>query len=530
AHLGGDVVGMTGIPEVVLARELGLCYMAVALVTNYGAGIKREPLTQEEVLEAMAGWQGVLAPFLRDVLVELPPDRQGCACARVPLPMGVAVRDAGEERKEAARVIFRGVTLLDGRGGVQEGVSVVVEEDRVGDILAPDEPLPAGRVIPGEGKLLLPGLINLHQHAAMSLFRTFADDMNLMEWLQTKIWPAEARLQPEDVYWGTLHSIVEMVKSGTTAFVDMYFFEEEVARAVLESGMRAVLSRGLVAGEDGAGERALQEGVDLCRRFEGAGEGRLKTMLGPHAPYTCPPEFLREVFAASRDLDVPIHIHLHETEGEVAAYRRRYGASPIQMMARWGLWDRPLLAAHCVWVDEEDMELLAALPGGGVAHNPLSNLKLGSGIAPLRDLLAKGVRVGLGTDGPTSTNTLSLFEEMRLASWLSKGRERDGTLLSARESFFLGTAAGGDILGWEGLGQVRPGGPADLVLLSLAAPRFVPLFDWHAAVVYGAQDADVEAVMVAGNLLLEGGRLLTLDEERIAFEVKSRSRRLVEGL
>ncbi|MBT9258301.1 MAG: S-methyl-5'-thioadenosine phosphorylase [Clostridiales bacterium] len=530
AQWGGDVVGMTGVPEVVLARELGLCYMTVALVTNYAAGIKPAPLTQEEVLDAMAGWKGMLAPFLRDVLAELPKEREGCACAKVPSPMAVLVGQGEGEADAKDRVIFRGVTLLDGTGGVEEGVSVVVEGGEVKAVLSSGEPLPRGRTIPGEGKVLLPGLINLHQHAAMSLFRTFADDMNLMDWLQTKIWPAEARLTGEDVYWGTLHSIVEMLKSGTTTFVDMYFFEEEVARAVLESGMRAVLSRGLVATDPKAGEKALQEGVDLCRRYEGAGDGRIRTMLGPHAPYTCPPEFLREVFAASRELKVPIHIHLHETQGEVETYRQRYGASPIQMMARWGLWDRPLLAAHCVWVDDEDMELLAALPGGGVAHNPLSNLKLGSGIAPLKDLLRRGVRVGLGTDGPTSTNMLSLFEEMRLAAWLAKGRERDGSLLTAREAFRLGTSAGGEILQWEGLGQVRPGGPADLVLLSPDSPRFTPVFDWHAAVVWGAQDADVDTVMVAGKILMEKGRLLTLDEERIAFEVKSRSRRLVEGL
>ncbi|MBE3589398.1 MAG: amidohydrolase [Firmicutes bacterium] len=429
-------------------------------------------------------------------------------------------------------IVFENVEVVTVTArGVLRGGTVVVEGGRITRVAAAGEPVerPAGaRVVRGPDRALCPGHVNLHNHAAMTLFRGWADDMNLMPWLETKIWPAEARLTGEDVYWGTLLCLAEMLRAGTTTFADMYFFEDEVARAVAESGMRAVLSVGLLDA-DGGGERRLREGVDFVRRWHGAAGGRIRAMLGPHAPYTCSLAYLKEIVAASKELDCAIHIHLHETRGEVERHAALHGCSPIQSLAGLGLFERPVLAAHCVHVSEEDIAVLAQMRGG-VSHNPLSNLKLASGIAPVARLLEAGVPLGLGTDGPTSTNQMGLWEEMRLCSWLAKVSTGDGAAVPAARSLELGTRGGAEVLGWPELGRIEEGAAADLILVDLSSPRFAPLHDVVSALVYGTQDADVEMVLVGGEVVVEGGRCTRLDEERIRHEVARRVPRLVAGL
>lgn len=429
-------------------------------------------------------------------------------------------------------IVFENVDVVTATSrGVIHGGTVVVAGGRIVRVAAAGEPVekPAGaRVVRGPDKALVPGHVNLHNHAAMTLFRGWADDMNLMPWLETKIWPAEARLTAEDVYWGTLLCLAELLRAGTTTFADMYFFEDEVARAVEESGMRGVLCVGLLDA-DGGGERRLRAGVDFFRRWHGGADGRIRAMLGPHAPYTCSVEYLKEIIDASRELDCAIHIHLHETRVEVERYKAQHGCTPIRMMADIGLFERPVLAAHCVHVSDDDIAILARMRGG-VAHNPMSNLKLASGIAPVARMLEAGVPMGLGTDGPTSTNQMGLWEEMRLCSWLAKVSTGDGAAVPAARSLELGTRGGADVLGWPEIGRIEEGAEADLVLVDLSSPRFAPLHDVVSALVYGTQDADVEMVLVRGEVVVEGGRCTRLDEERIRHGVSRRVPRLVEGL
>ncbi|HOL18057.1 MAG TPA: amidohydrolase [Bacillota bacterium] len=414
---------------------------------------------------------------------------------------------------EARPAFFHGDLLVE--GGFIKKISEYPEK------ITPEE---GARVIDGSRLFLMPGLINTHGHAAMSLFRGFADDLPLQEWLEKKIWPIEERLSGDDVYWGSMLSIVEMIKGGTTTFADMYFFMDRVAEAAAECGIRAVLCRGLIGvGENSAA--ALAEGEQLYRDWHGRGAGRITVTLGPHAPYTCPPKFLKEVMASAQKLGAALQIHLSETAGEVEANRREHGCSPVVLLSKLGLFEHKVTAAHCVHLDDEDIAILAQKQVR-VAHNPGSNLKLGSGVAPLHKLLEASVTVGLGTDGAASNNNLDMFEEMRLSALLAKGISYNPALLPAGKALELATAGGAEALFLEKLGRLKEGYRADIAGISRDLPHATPLHDAVAHLVYSAAAADVRLVMVDGELILENGELLYLDEEKIKAEAARCAARL----
>ena len=317
-----------------------------------------------------------------------------------------------------------------------------------------------------------PGFINAHTHAAMTLFRSYADDMALLDWLQQKIWPAEANLVAEDVYWGTQLAIAEMLASGTTAFADMYFFMDQVAKACTETGMRASLSRGLIEADGPQQDQRFEENEQLFVDYHGAADGRITVMLGPHAPYTCPPECMKKVVAMAQRLGAEIHVHLAETQWEVDQSMKKYGKSPVAVLNELGVFERGTLAAHCVWVSPEDIEILAAKKVR-VAHNPASNMKLASGAAPVAAMLAAGVTVALGTDGATSNNNLDMLEEVRLASFLQKLNRMDPTVLPTRQVLALASQGGAAALGQaDSLGKIEPGYKADLAIFDTTAPHW----------------------------------------------------------
>jgi len=380
------------------------------------------------------------------------------------------------------------------------------------------------RVVNGENLLIMPGLINTHGHAAMSLFRSYADDLPLMKWLQEKIWPVEAKLSEKEIYWGTLLSIVEMLRSGTTTFTDLYFYMEETARAVEESGIRAVISEGLLGILENK-DKALEYAQSLHQNWHGAANGRVSVILGPHALFTCPPEYLEQVIDVSVERNMPVQIHLAETKDEFENCQKNYGKSPTRHLADLGLLDRPVIASHCVHLTQEDLQILAE-KNVGVAHNPGSNLKLGSGIAPVIDMLKSGIKVGLGTDGASSNNNLEMFEEMRLAALLPKGMHQDPTVIPAPQALKMATSMGADILCLEKTGKIKEGYKADFIGVNLDAPRMRPTHDLVSNLVYSATGSDVELVAVNGSILMEKGELLTLDEEKI----RARSQELANQL
>ena len=269
-------------------------------------------------------------------------------------------------------MLIKNVGLYRG-GKVEEGKNILIEGTRIRSFPEDVEGISSDEVIDGKGMLALPGLINTHTHVAMTLFRSYADDLALMDWLQNMIWPAEAHLDDDIVYWGSMLAFAEMIRGGTTAFCDMYMFMESCAKAAEKAGIRGNIARGL-AGVTPNGEKALEENIRLYQDWNNACDGRIRVMLGPHAPYTCPPEYLKKVRDASEKYGIPIHIHLAETKGEVETCIEKFGITPIALMNQIGLFDRPTLAAHCVHVNEEDIQIMAE-KHVCVAHNPGSNLK-----------------------------------------------------------------------------------------------------------------------------------------------------------
>ena len=373
-----------------------------------------------------------------------------------------------------------------------------------------------------------PGFINAHTHAAMTLFRSYADDMALLDWLQQKIWPAEANLTAEDVYWGTQLAIAEMLASGTTAFADMYFFMDQVAKACQETGMRASLSRGLIEADGPQQDQRFEENEQLFVDYHGAADGRITVMLGPHAPYTCPPECMKKVVAMAQRLGAEIHVHLAETQWEVDQSMKKYGKSPVAVLNELGVFERGTLAAHCVWVSPEDIEILAAKKVR-VVHNPASNMKLASGAAPVAALLAAGVTVALGTDGATSNNNLDMLEEVRMASFLQKLNRMDPTVLPTRQVLALATQGGAAALGQaDSLGKIAPGYKADLAIFDMSAPHWCPQHDLASMLAYAANAADVSHTLVDGRVLYRKGEFTTLDIEKVKAEAGARGLRLVK--
>lgn len=392
---------------------------------------------------------------------------------------------------------------------------------------APDADTDDPWVLDLPGRWLLPGLVNAHTHAAMTLLRGYADDLPLEVWLEDRIWPVERYMDVEAVHAGTLLGAGEMLAGGVTTLADMYLYMDGAAAAVRTAGIRAVLGVGLFKAM-GPTEETLEQAVEVVRRWDGAAGGRIRVDLAPHAVYTCPPEFLAEIVAAARDLGARLHIHLSESRGEVERVRESFGASPVAVAAEAGVLEVPCLAAHCVWVDEEDRKLLAEA-GTGVAHCPRSNMKLASGVAPVPELLEAGIPVGLGTDGAASANQLTVFEEMRIASLLQKVTRGDPTALPAQQVVEMATLGGARALGLDGeVGSLTPGKRADLAVLRLDRAGILPVHDPWSTVAYAAQDQDVEWVFCDGRPVARGGQPLAFSVKEARAEARRVTVRLLD--
>ena len=402
-------------------------------------------------------------------------------------------------------------------GAVHEHQNILIDGKRIAAFPQDAEADGIDEIIEGNNMLALPGLIDTHTHSAMILFRSYADDLALMDWLQTMIWPAEEHLDDDIVYWGSLHAFAEMIRGGATAFCDMYMFVEATALAAQDIGMRGNIARGL-AGVAPTGEAALAENISFYKNWNGAADGLIRVMLGPHAPYTCPSAYLRKVREAALENGIPIHIHLSETKGEVETCLARHGVTPIRLMDDLGLFDAPTLAAHCVHVTDEDIDILAK-KHVRVAHNPGSNLKLASGFAPVVKMRNAGVTVGLGTDGASSNNKLDMFAEMRLAALIHKANELDPFAITAKDALDMATKEGAKCLGYDDLGELAEGNLADIILVDRSGLHWQPTLDSVSLAVYAANSMDVDTVLINGRVVMRKKELTTVDTEKLAAEV-----------
>jgi 5-methylthioadenosine/S-adenosylhomocysteine deaminase len=428
------------------------------------------------------------------------------------------------------KTLIKNGTILTMKEGEAPYKGDLLIEDALIAAVAPGIEAEVDQVLPADDMVIMPGLVNAHQHSPMSLLRGFSDDLKLMDWLERKMLPAEAKMDLDDIYWGAKLAMAEMIRSGTTAFADMYVGMDSIAEAVKETGMRASLSRGLVYLQDDGGKR-MREAVDLIDKWSGGAGGRITTMLGPHAPYTCAPEPLQEVIEYANSRGIPIHIHLAETKEEVGIIRERYNQTPTEYLYNLGMFERShVLLAHAVHLTHKDIRLLTGMKGG-IAHNPVSNLKLGCGIAPIVECMRQGITVGLGTDGAGSATTLDLFEEVRAAAWLQKLDYGDPTMLPAAQALRMGTIGSAKLLRLgHAVGTLEAGKQADLIMIDMRKPHLQPVHNVESLLAYSANGADVDTVMVAGKLLMQGRRLLTIDEEELFGEVSRRAKKLVAGV
>jgi len=418
------------------------------------------------------------------------------------------------------------VLTMSGDIGLVDNTNIAIENGRIKSIGLVPEDFKVDKVIDGKDKLVMPGLVNSHTHIAMSLFRNYADDLPFWPWLTERIMPLEEKLIAEHVYWGSMLSIVEMIKSGVTSFADMYFFMDDVAKAVEETGIRSSLSVGL--SDSGNQEQKIKNTQEYFDNWNGKANGRITVMAGPHAPYSCGPSFLSKVIDMASERRMGIHIHLSESKKEVEDSYNNFGKSPIKHVNDLGLFDLPTLAAHCVHLSDDDINILANKKVS-VANNPGSNLKLGNGFARVEDMIKKGVNVCLGTDGSASNNNLNMFEEINLAALVNKALKGDTTSIPATTAVKMATVNGAKALGLDKeVGTLEVGKKADIIIIDLNKPHFYPRYNLISSLAYSAQASDVETVIVDGNILMENYELKTVDIEKVMFNAERCAKSLIK--
>ena len=408
--------------------------------------------------------------------------------------------------------------LPEGEKDVIKETDLYIEGDKITGIGTKPEGFLPDKVIDGKDRLVIPGLINCHTHSYMSFMRNVADDLSFMDWLFRTIDPIEQQMTDEDTYWGACLAIIEMMKSGTTCFNDMQMNIHQTTRAVKESGMRAVICRGLIgSGDNEAGQIRLKQAYE---ERDGARDcDRLTFMLGPHAPYTCDDAFMRIVSEEAKKNHMGIHVHLSESESEIEQIKEKYGCSPIEMADKNGLFDVPAIAAHCVQITERDMEILKE-KNVSVVTNPASNMKLGNGFAPVPAMLEKGINVCLGTDGAASNNSLNLFHELSLLTLIHKGVKKTPQCISAAEGFRIATINGAKALSLSEITRsLEVGKKPDLAILNLNTPSLTPRNNLIAGLSYSANGSEVETVIIDGKVTMENRKVLTLDEELVYKKV-----------
>lgn len=421
-------------------------------------------------------------------------------------------------------ILFKNVTAvtMDGDNPVIENANVGVKDGHI--TFKIDDKVKADRTIDGSGKVLIPGLYNCHTHTPMTLLRGFANDISLEDWLFNNIFPAEQKIKgiAGSVRTGSMLAIAEMIASGTIAFSDMYFGLADVAQAIEETGVKANLSNGVISfepeGFDYRDTGEYKDVQDVLTHFHNRGHGRIKAEAAVHCAYTTHPAVWQQVSDYAKEHKLTMHVHLSETVAEHNKSIEMFGLTPAEVFSKSGVFDRPTVASHACWVTDDDMDILAS-HGVTVAHNPVSNLKLASGIAPIIAMQKKGINIALGTDGMASNNSHDLFEEIKLASILQKCTQADPTAAPAQSVLEMATINGAKAQGRQG-GQIKEGFDADLALLDFNTPRQIPCYAPLTSLAYSTTGRDVVMTLCQGRVLYENGEYKTLDIEKTMHEAK----------
>jgi 5-methylthioadenosine/S-adenosylhomocysteine deaminase len=415
---------------------------------------------------------------------------------------------------------------------IYEKTSILIENDKIAEISKNISMNNVDKVIDGTNKILMPGLINTHTHAPMNLFRGLADDLELNEWLSDYIWPMESRLNSELSYIGSLLSNIEMIKSGTTTFNDMYFHVENIAKSVEESGIRANLSYGMIDfGDEEKKEKEIKENIKLIKNWNNRADGRIKTLFGPHSPYTASEDLLKRVRKEADKYKVRIHIHMNETKKEVDNVLEATKRRPFEYLNDIGFLKEDVTSAHGVWLSDEEIAIIKE-NNVKISHNPCSNMKLSSGIAPVDKLIKNNICVSLGTDGAASNNNLDLFEEMKFASLLQKVNTMNPKILPADLMIEMATINGAKSLGLEKeIGSIEIGKKADLILINTKTPNLTPNINSLVShIVYSANGGDVDTTICNGKILMENRKIKTINEQEILEKVNNLMKNLKDSL
>lgn len=425
-------------------------------------------------------------------------------------------------------ILIKNAFILDSNNFKGKKQSLLIKNDKIAEISSRIDENDVDKIIDATGKILLPGFINTHTHLSMTVFRGLADDLSLDSWLNDYIWPMEANLTGDYSYIGALLGAIELIKSGTTTFSDMYFYMEDVARAVDDAGLRAVLSYGMIDFSD-ADKRAneIKENMDLFDKCNGMADGRIKVFFGPHSPYTASEELLKEIRKLANEYNIGIHIHVSETQKEINDILNEKGLRPFEYLDSIGFLGPDVIAAHCVWLSDEEIKIIKK-NNVKVSHNPCSNMKLASGIAPISKLIENDICVGIGTDGASSNNNLDLIEELKTASLLQKVATLNPKVLTANEAIAMGTIKGAEVLGLDDeIGSIEIGKKADIILVDTNQVNMVPgSSNLSSNIIYSANGSNVDTTICNGKILMENKKLTILNEE----EIYNKARQVIKEL
>ena len=429
-------------------------------------------------------------------------------------------------------ILIKNALILSPNTNFKNKQSILIKDNLIAEISSQIDESNASKIIDATGKIVIPGLINTHTHLSMTLFRGLADDLSLDSWLNDHIWPMEANLNGDFCYIGALLGAVELIKSGTTTFSDMYFYMEDVARAIDEAGIRAVLSYGMIDfGDEEKRKNEIKANLELFEACDGMADGRIKVFFGPHSPYTASEELLIKVRELADEYNMGIHIHVSETQKEIEDVSSQKGLRPFEYLDKIGFLGPDVVAAHSVWLSDNEIEIIKK-NNVKISHNPCSNMKLASGVAPVSKLIENDICVSIGTDGASSNNNLDLIEELKTASLLQKVSTLDPKVLNSDEAIAMGTIKGAEALGLESeIGSIEVGKKADIVLIDTNSANMVPYSSSLSSnIIYSANGSNVDTTICDGKILMENKKLTILDEEEIYAKARKAIKELKEAI